>query len=82
MRDNAITDKKALYQAELLLDSSELDIRGNNLKVKGEKLHWVFMPTARGWNVYRSDWASAEGYKPFDESKPWKKMTRIGDNHD
>lgn len=76
MRSNRIVEGKKSQSAELLIDASELDIRGNNLKVEGDRLHWVFMPTAQGWNVYRSDWASAEGYKPFDEAKPWKTLTR------
>lgn len=62
--------------AQLQLDSSELDIRGNNLKIEGDNLFWVFVPVEKGWHVFRSDWASAEGYAPFDLNKPWKILTR------
>lgn len=58
----------------LQLDTSELPEGGSVLQVQNETLFWILKPKGDGWLVLRSDWASAEGYKPPDWSKPWFRL--------
>jgi hypothetical protein len=71
----AINGQKS--HSELQLDESELAGEGNYLKVDSEPLFWVLVPTAKGWNLYHSDWATSDNYVSIDLQKPWKVLTRI-----
>lgn len=63
-------------KATLKLDLSELPTGGSVLEVAGEDRFWLFVPRADGWAVYRTTWASAEGYREPDWTRPWQVLKR------
>lgn len=64
-------------RAEMILDASEAPGPGSVLRVEGDRMLWVFRPRGTGWAVFRSDWASAEGYVEPDWNKPWHVLTPL-----
>ncbi len=71
---NQIKINTKAYQAHLVLDRSELPDGSNTVKVKSEKLFWLFKPEKDGWLVLKSDYVSGADYEPPNWTKPWMKL--------
>jgi hypothetical protein len=75
---NQVRTPSGTRHAELVLDASEAPGPGSVLRVDGEQEMWVFRPRGQGWAVFKSGWASSDGYRPPDWSRPWQVLTPVG----
>lgn len=61
-----------VLQAELMLDPIEQTEGVSVLKLQGQRLFWLFKPSADGgWLVERRGWASEPGYRKPNWRQPW-----------
>jgi hypothetical protein len=72
--DGIVSIDNRRAKATLLLDGSEVPSYGTPLTIEGMEGIFMFVPTEKGWKVFKDTWASDENRVPVEPevTPPWR----------